>query len=196
MTDSLPALLISIPEGVIDLGWGHPSSRLHPLQAVQQAATHMMTHTGVAALQYGAEQGFGPLLESLAAFLSQPDAYSRILAVEDDDLMLEYLSSALDAERFTVDSAPTCEEAMRRVLFHDYSVILMDLILPDGNGLQLFRQIARRRPAIQSRIIFVTGALSRREARRFSKLVDNPLILKPFRLEDLITAVRRIESRN
>ena len=120
----------------------------------------------------------------------------RILAVEDDDLMLEYLSSALDAERFTVDSAPTCEEAMRRVLFHDYSVILMDLILPDGNGLQLFRQIARRRPAIRSRIIFVTGALSRREARRFSKLVDNPLILKPFRLEDLITAVRRIESRN
>ena len=120
----------------------------------------------------------------------------RILAVEDDDLMLEYLSSALDAERFVVDTAPTCEEALRRVLFHDYTIVLMDLILPDGNGLQLFRQIARRRPAICPRIIFVTGALSRREARRFSKLVDNPLILKPFRLEDLIATVRRIESRN
>ena len=120
----------------------------------------------------------------------------RILAVEDDDLMLEYLSSALDAERFTVDAAPTCEEAIRRILFRDYAIVLMDLILPDGNGLQLFRQIARRRPEIRSRIIFVTGALSRREARRFSKLVDNQLILKPFRLEDLITAVRRIESRN
>ncbi|MCZ6875821.1 MAG: PLP-dependent aminotransferase family protein, partial [bacterium] len=95
MTDSLPALLISIPEGVIDLGWGHPSSRLHPLQAVQQAATHMMTHTGVAALQYGAEQGFGPLLESLAAFLSQPDAYD--LRVEPETLFLTCgASQALD----------------------------------------------------------------------------------------------------
>lgn len=120
----------------------------------------------------------------------------RILAVEDDDLMLEYLSSALDAERFAVDTAPTCEEALRRILFRDYAIVLMDLILPDGNGLQLFRQIARRRPSIRSRIIFVTGALSRREARRFSKLVDSPLILKPFRLEDLLAAVRRIESRN
>jgi len=120
----------------------------------------------------------------------------RILAIEDDDLMLEYLSSALDSERFTVDTAPSCEEALRQILFRDYAIILMDLILPDGNGLQLFRQIARRRPSFRERIIFITGALSRREARRFAKLVDNPLILKPFRLEDLVAAVRSIAARN
>lgn len=120
----------------------------------------------------------------------------RILAVEDDDLMLEFLSTALDAEQFIVDTAKTCEEAMRHVLFRKYAVVLMDLILPDGNGLQLFRQLARRRPAIRPRTIFVTGALSWREARRFSKLVDNPLILKPFNLENLLVTVRRIDSQN
>lgn len=95
MTDSLPPLLISIPEGMIDLGWGHPSPRLHPLQAMQQAAAHLFAHTGVAALQYGAEQGFGPLLESLAAFLSQQEAYG--MHVEPETLFLTCgASQALD----------------------------------------------------------------------------------------------------
>jgi DNA-binding response OmpR family regulator len=121
-----------------------------------------------------------------------PPQSRRILAVEDDDLMLELLSGVLGAERYAVDVAQSCEEALRYALFRDYATILLDLILPDGNGLQLFRQIARRRPAFRERVIFVTGALSRSEARRLSKLVDNPLILKPFRLEDLVTIVQRV----
>jgi DNA-binding transcriptional MocR family regulator len=80
MTASFPALLISIREGVIDLSWGHPSPRLHPLAAMQQAVAQAFASTRVAALQYGAEQGFGPLLESLAAFLSQQVAYGMDMA--------------------------------------------------------------------------------------------------------------------
>ena len=80
LTPPLPAVLISIPDGMIDLGWGHPSPRLHPLAAMQQAAMQAFTTTRVATLQYGAEQGFGPLLESLAAFLSQQEAYAMHVA--------------------------------------------------------------------------------------------------------------------
>jgi 2-aminoadipate transaminase len=95
MTTPLPSVLISIPEGVIDLGWGHPSARLHPVAALQQAAAYTFAHTGVAALQYGAEQGFGPLLESLAAFLSHQDAYAML--VRPDTLFLTGgASQALD----------------------------------------------------------------------------------------------------
>ena len=86
MTASLPALLISIPKGVIDLGWGHPSARLHPLEAMQQATAYMFANTGTGTLQYGAEQGFGPLLESLAEFLSQQEAYA--MHVEPETLLL------------------------------------------------------------------------------------------------------------
>ena len=38
MPSSLPSLLISIPDGVIDLGWGHPSPRLHPTDDLNVAA--------------------------------------------------------------------------------------------------------------------------------------------------------------
>ena len=37
-TTPLPSLLINIPHGVIDLGWGHPSARLHPAAALAAAA--------------------------------------------------------------------------------------------------------------------------------------------------------------
>ncbi len=120
----------------------------------------------------------------------------RILAVEDDDLMLEYLSSALHSEHYAVDPAQTCEEALRYALFRDYTIILMDLILPDGNGLQLFRQIARRRPALRSRVIFVTGALNQKEARRLSNLIGNPFIMKPFRLDELVAAVQKVSGQS
>ncbi|MCH8056932.1 MAG: hypothetical protein IIB78_03575, partial [Proteobacteria bacterium] len=57
---SLPSLLLSVPEGVIDLGWGHPSERLHPLEDMRQAVSHVLSNGEVTSLQYGAIQGFGP----------------------------------------------------------------------------------------------------------------------------------------
>ncbi len=95
LTSSLPSLLISIPEGVIDLGWGHPSERLHPLAAMQRAVAHMFDTTRLDALQYGAFQGFGPLLDSLATYLSHEPAYD--MPVEPESLFLTGgASQALD----------------------------------------------------------------------------------------------------
>ena len=75
MTSPFPSLLISIPHGVIDLGWGHPSPRLHPTDALAAAAQSVLGNQSAVPLQYGAVQGFGPLLESLAAYLSGQEAY-------------------------------------------------------------------------------------------------------------------------
>ena len=116
----------------------------------------------------------------------------RILAVDDDEVFLDLMAGTLRAERFNVDVARTCEDALPQILFHDYSGILLDLILPDANGLSLFRKIVRRRPALASKVIFITGALDYGEAMRFSRLVDNHLLLKPFRLADLLATVRRV----
>ena len=82
MTSPLPSLLISIPEGVIDLGWGHPSPRLHPTDALAAAAQSVLGQQSAVPLQYGAVQGFGPLLESLAAYLSTQPAYGGSVSPE------------------------------------------------------------------------------------------------------------------
>ena len=75
MTKNLPTLLVDIKPGVIDLGWGHPSSRLHPFDEVSEASSRMFSKGDNSALQYGATQGYGPFLESLASFLSNQEAY-------------------------------------------------------------------------------------------------------------------------
>ncbi len=77
MTSALPSLLISIPEGVLDLGWGHPSPDLHPTEALRIASERVLSQQSAVPLQYGAVQGFGPLLEALADFLSSQDAYGN-----------------------------------------------------------------------------------------------------------------------
>ena len=87
MTSSLPSLLISIPEGVLDLGWGHPSPHLHPTEALQIASERVLSQQSAVPLQYGAVQGFGPLLEGLADFLSSQDAYGN-LSVDPASLFL------------------------------------------------------------------------------------------------------------
>lgn len=82
----LPSLLISIPEGVIDLGWGHPSPRLHPVDALRRASEIALADGAPVPLQYGATQGYGPLLRSLAEFLSAQESYTS--AVSPDQLFL------------------------------------------------------------------------------------------------------------
>ena len=86
MRFNLPSVLVSIKDGVIDLGWGHPSSRLHPIEAIKMASERLLGSDDSAPLQYGATQGFGPFLESLAEFLSRQPAYD--ISVDPRDLFL------------------------------------------------------------------------------------------------------------
>ena len=124
------------------------------------------------------------------------DERHRILAVDDDETILSLMVDTLSSQQYQVDVARTCEDALPLILFRDYCSIILDIVLPDANGMSLFRQIARRRPALRPRVIFVTGAMDQAEARRFVKLIDNRVLLKPFRLGELITAVRQVDSLN
>jgi DNA-binding response OmpR family regulator len=123
------------------------------------------------------------------------DETHRILAVDDDEIILELMAETLRSQKYHVDVATNCQDAMPLLMFRDYCGVILDLILPDANGLSLYRQIARRKPLMKPRVIFVTGAMDKREARRFVKLLDNRVLLKPFRLNDLVEAVRSLEAR-
>ena len=75
---SLPSLLVDIKPGIIDLGWGHPSPYLHPLDDIKEASNKLFSLGERDSLQYGASQGYGPFLESLARFLSGQPAYQTV----------------------------------------------------------------------------------------------------------------------
>jgi len=126
---------------------------------------------------------------------SDADETHRILAVDDDEVILELMAETLRGQKYHVDVATSCQDALPLLMFRDYCGVILDLVLPDANGLSLYRQIARRKPLMRQRVIFVTGAMDKREARRFVKLLDNKVLLKPFRLNDLVEAIRHLESK-
>lgn len=123
------------------------------------------------------------------------DERHRILAVDDDEIILDLMAETLRSQSYHVDVAKNCQDALPLLMFRDYCGVILDLLLPDANGLSLYRQIARRKPLMKPRVIFVTGAMDKREARRFVKLIDNRVLLKPFRLDELVEAVRHLEAR-
>ena len=64
LIDAFPKIMLSRSDGVIDLAWGHPSDRLHPLNALKPAVDELFANGEVAALQYSGYQGYGPLIHA------------------------------------------------------------------------------------------------------------------------------------
>ena len=91
MTAPLPKIMFARPEGAIDLAWGHPSERLHPMSTLRSAMERVFERGEVAALQYSGYQGYGPLIESLASFLSDEPCYRA--PVGTDELYVSYGAS-------------------------------------------------------------------------------------------------------
>ena len=83
MSDAFPKIMLSRSEGVIDLAWGHPSDRLHPLNALKPAVDEVFANGEIAALQYSGYQGYGPLIESLSGFLTDQPCYEKPVAPEE-----------------------------------------------------------------------------------------------------------------
>ncbi|HMZ85453.1 MAG TPA: response regulator, partial [Giesbergeria sp.] len=83
----------------------------------------------------------------------------RILLVEDDRPLAQAVLGYLQAKQFSVDWAENLQQARALVAVTHYSAVLLDLNLPDGEGLQLLPALASTAAAQESRptVIVVTA---------------------------------------
>ena len=65
----------------------------------------------------------------------------KILIVEDDNDLREITTRSLEKERYVVSQAPDYMTALRKIEDYDYDCILLDIMLPDGNGLDLLGEL-------------------------------------------------------
>ena len=65
----------------------------------------------------------------------------KILIVEDDDNLREIMVDLLEKERYIVSQASDYKTALRKVEDYDYDCILLDIMLPDGTGLDLLHEL-------------------------------------------------------
>jgi len=118
-----------------------------------------------------------------------PTKRHRILHVEDDSDIRELVSMLLTHE-FTVDQAPTLSDAKHRLTEQHYDIILLDIGLPDGSGLELLEieMGQRQKPEV---IIFSAYELKHYQS---TKIATN-LIKSRTSNEQLVDTVRQVASR-
>lgn len=112
----------------------------------------------------------------------------RLLAVEDEPRLGENIVSNLTREGFAVDLAPTIADAEDYVSTNSYDLILLDLWLPDGSGLDYLRKLRRNRIAIPIIILSAADTVDDRVLGLTEGADD--YIVKPFALPELVARIR------
>ncbi|HPA96581.1 MAG: sigma-54-dependent Fis family transcriptional regulator [Acidobacteria bacterium] len=109
---------------------------------------------------------------------------ARLLVVDDEPSMLDMLSLLWRAEGYEVETARSVGEARERLAERPVDLVLCDILMPDGNGLELLREIKASDPRVA--VIMMTAYTSTKSALEAMKLGAYDYISKPFAdLEEL-----------
>lgn len=117
----------------------------------------------------------------------------KVLLVEDTRALAETYRAYLEPQDVEVLIAPDCASALEVVEEACPSVIVIDVNLPDGNGLDLMRDIKRRRAACE--VVLVTGQASVKMAVEAMREGAYDFIMKPFSAERLRVTLRNALDR-
>ena len=88
----------------------------------------------------------------------------RILVVDDDELVLIALRELLSPEGYEVHPVPCGAEALKKIDQNDYDLLILDIIMPEMDGLELCKKIRKKENYRETPIVFLT-AKSRDEDR-------------------------------
>lgn len=113
----------------------------------------------------------------------------KILLIEDNEMIIKALKYLLESHEFIVDVATTIKEAKESIT-SKYDLIILDVILPDGNGLDFFKNYVSIPALVLS---------AKDEEEDVVKAIDlgvQDYIIKPFRSMELLSRINNIIKRN
>ncbi len=118
----------------------------------------------------------------------------RLLLVEDDPLLADGLASQLAKAGFSVDVTHSAKEATALGLQEDYRAAVLDLGLPDGNGLDVLRKW--RTSNANFPVLILTARSDWQDKVNGLKAGADDYLGKPFQTEELIARLNAIVRRN
>ncbi|WP_312525347.1 response regulator transcription factor [Paracoccus sp. (in: a-proteobacteria)] len=118
----------------------------------------------------------------------------RVLIVEDDDILRDGLSVGLRLAGFSPDAVDNCADAVAALAVGDFQIMVLDLMLPDGSGLDLLRALRADAVALPVLILTARDQLQDRVAGLDAGADD--YLGKPFELDELAARLRALLRRN
>jgi two-component system copper resistance phosphate regulon response regulator CusR len=117
----------------------------------------------------------------------------RILLVEDERKLAQVLASALRAEHYDVVLAPTGEDGFFRANAETFDLVLLDLMLPGRNGLEILQTLRKRQ--VQTPVLILTALDGIDDRVLGLDLGADDYLVKPFALPELLARIRALLRR-
>ena len=138
----------------------------------------------------GAKQAAPPPRRPRSARADMARRAASILVVEDEAQLASAVVEALQDAGYSVEHAPDGEEALARVEARRHDLVVCDLKMPRLDGKAFYRRLEATAPHLGRRVIFVTGDVAGTDAEQFLNESGCRWLAKPFRLGDLLEAVK------
>jgi DNA-binding response OmpR family regulator len=118
----------------------------------------------------------------------------RILVVEDDKAVASFLKKGLESEQYAVDVAGDGEEAQSLVDMADFDLVVLDLVLPKVDGLDVLKHIRDRKPSLP--VLILSGRARVEDRVKGLDLGADDYLTKPFSFSELSARVRALLRRS
>ncbi len=117
----------------------------------------------------------------------------RLLLVEDTEDVADAVVSAFARKGHAVDHAASCDLAESALAVQDYDIVILDINLPDGSGIELLRRMRDKR--IVSPVLMLTARLDVEDRVEALDIGADDYLMKPFDLRELEARVRALIRR-
>jgi two-component system response regulator PilR (NtrC family) len=116
------------------------------------------------------------------------DETARILIVDDDENIRKVLTTILEEEGYLVDSAETAKKAIEKTRKNFYNIALIDIRLPDMEGIELLTKMKETTPKMRK--VIITGYPTLQNAIEAVNRGADAYIVKPFDMDKVLMTIR------
>jgi DNA-binding response OmpR family regulator len=117
----------------------------------------------------------------------------KILVIEDEPEMLGLIKQFLESENYVVEEACSFVTGLDKIVSYDYDCILLDIMLPDGNGLELLQKLKNLEKA--DSVIIISAKDSLDDKVKGLDLGADDYLAKPFHIAELNARIKSVIRR-
>ena len=117
-----------------------------------------------------------------------------VLLIEDEAKVVDFISKGLDEEGYTVTAAYNGKQGLDLLKAHKYDLVLLDLMIPEIDGLKVLRNM--RAWGINTPVLIITAKSSKEDVVRGLDTGSDDYLTKPFSFEELLARIRALLRRS